>query len=97
MTVMNDICGYYTTETGQTSSEEFTTSNELLEKTWLNQLDITELLLRAIRTARETPGLTLTKKECDRLWGMVEVLTARTKQLAELLNEKRGREHGKLV
>ena len=87
---MNDINYDYTTESEPSSSE-------LLEKTWLNQLDITELLLRAIRTARETPGLTLTKLECDKLWGMVEVLTARTKQLAELLNEKRGREHGKPV
>lgn len=87
---MNDINYNYTTESGQTSSE-------LLEKTWLNQLDITELLLRAIRTARETPGLTLTKKECDRLWDMVDVLAGRTKQLAELLNEKRRRENGKPV
>ena len=94
---LNNFCGYCTTETGQTSSEEFMTSNELLEKTWLNQLDITELLLRAIRTARETPGLTLTKLECDKLWDMVEVLTARTKQLAELLSERRGREYGKPV
>lgn len=87
---LNDINYDYTTESEPSSSE-------LLEKTWLNQLDITELLLRAIRTARETPGLTLTKKECDRLWDMVDVLAGRTKQLAELLNEKRGRENGKPV
>ena len=87
---LNDINYDYTTESEPSSSE-------LLEKTWLNQLDITDLLLRAIRTARETPGLTLAKKECDRLWDMVDVLAARTKQLAELLNEKRGREHGKPV
>lgn len=87
---MNDINYDYTTESEPSSSE-------LLEKTWLNQLDITELLLRAIRTARETPGLTLTKKECDRLWDMVDVLAGRTKQLAELLSERRGREYGKPV
>ena len=87
---LNDINYDYTTESEPSSSE-------LLEKTWLNQLDITELLLRAIRTARETPGLTLTKKECDRLWDMVDVLAGRTKQLAELLNEKRRRENGKPV